>query len=118
MDFVRLPAIARPHGHAERAALPIAGDDENALAASAVFLDQIGYDSVIIGSLSESWRSEPEQPVYVSPYIGAAPAGVTDPAERFFNSAAVQLSASRVLELAQIAKRKSAKDPAPVMRLS
>lgn len=116
VDYVRLPVIARPHGDAERAALPVAGDNADALASVVAFLDEIGYDSVVTGSLAEGWRSEPEQPVYVSPYMGAAPVGVTDPAERFFNSTAVQLASSRVLELVQRATRKTAKDPGPKMR--
>lgn len=71
MDFVRLLSRARPAGHKERSALPIASDFEDAKAAVINFLDDIGYDSVDMGSLSESWRSEPTMPIYVNPYWGA-----------------------------------------------
>jgi hypothetical protein len=33
------------------------------------FLDTIGYDAVDMGTLANSWRSEPTTPVYVFPYI-------------------------------------------------
>ncbi|MFU2317101.1 NADPH-dependent F420 reductase [Rahnella sp. PCH160] len=68
MDFVRLLSRARPAGHNERSALPVASDFEDAKASVINFLDDIGYDSVNMGALSESWRSEPTMPVYVNPY--------------------------------------------------
>jgi predicted dinucleotide-binding enzyme len=75
-----LRSLARPPGAADRSALPIAGDDEGAKAAVTAFLDSIGYDAVDAGPLAESWRQEPETPVYRSPYgpdsgESATPAG-------------------------------------------
>ncbi len=66
--FRHLGSLARPHGAADRSALPIAGDDETAKAAVTGFLDSIGYDTVDAGPLAESWRQEPGSPVYGPPY--------------------------------------------------
>lgn len=63
-----LRSLARPHGAADRSALPIAGDDDQAKATVTTFLDSIGYDAVDAGPLAESWRQEPGTPVYRSPY--------------------------------------------------
>jgi 8-hydroxy-5-deazaflavin:NADPH oxidoreductase len=66
--FKHLSSLARPHGAADRSALPIAGDDEQAKATVAEFLDSIGYDAVDYGTLADSWRQEPGTPVYGPPY--------------------------------------------------
>jgi predicted dinucleotide-binding enzyme len=44
-----LRSLARPHGAADRSALPIAGDDDQAKATVTAFLDSIGYDAVDAG---------------------------------------------------------------------
>jgi predicted dinucleotide-binding enzyme len=66
--FAHLASLARPAGAADRSALPIAGDDAAANRAVAEFLDAIGYDTVEVGPLAESWRVQPGQPVYGPPY--------------------------------------------------
>jgi 8-hydroxy-5-deazaflavin:NADPH oxidoreductase len=66
--FRHLRSLARPHGAADRSALPIAGDDEGAKAAVTAFLDSIGYDAVDAGPVAESWRQEPGTPAYGTPY--------------------------------------------------
>ena len=66
--FKHLASLARPHGAADRTALPIAGDSAAAKAAVTAYLDSIGYDAVDTGSLADSWRQEPGTPVYGSPY--------------------------------------------------
>jgi 8-hydroxy-5-deazaflavin:NADPH oxidoreductase len=66
--FKHLGSLARPHGAADRSALPIAGDDERAKAAATAFLDSIGYDAVDAGPIADSWRQEPGTPVYGTPY--------------------------------------------------
>jgi 8-hydroxy-5-deazaflavin:NADPH oxidoreductase len=63
-----LRSLARPHGAADRSALPIAGDDDQAKATVTAFLDSIGYDVVDAGPLAQSWRQEPGTPVDRSPY--------------------------------------------------
>jgi predicted dinucleotide-binding enzyme len=63
-----LGSLSRPAGAPDRTALPIAGDDPEAKRAVATFLDEIGYDTVDVGTLADSWRFEPGQPAYGSPY--------------------------------------------------
>ena len=59
-----IPALARPAGAADRTALPVAGDDEQAKAEAADIISRLGFDTVDAGPLAESWRFEPETPVY------------------------------------------------------
>ena len=66
--FKHLRSLARPAGVADRSALPIAGDDEEAKAAVAAFLDSIGYNAVDAGSLAQSWRQDSGSPAYGAPY--------------------------------------------------
>jgi 8-hydroxy-5-deazaflavin:NADPH oxidoreductase len=63
-----LAALARPAGSTDRTALPIASDDADATKTVTAFLDAIGYDTVEVGPLSESWRFEPDTPAYGTPY--------------------------------------------------
>jgi len=53
---------------ADRSYLPIAGDDPDAKADAAQFIDSIGYGVVDTGDLGDSWRQEPGTPVYGPPY--------------------------------------------------
>lgn len=68
IHFRHLAALARPAGTADRTALPVASDDAEATKIATAFLDAIGYDTVEVGPLSESWRFEPDTPVYGNPY--------------------------------------------------
>jgi predicted dinucleotide-binding enzyme len=68
IHYRHLAALARPAGAADRTALPIASDDAEATKIVAAFLDAIGYDTVEVGPLSESWRIEPDTPAYGTPY--------------------------------------------------
>jgi 8-hydroxy-5-deazaflavin:NADPH oxidoreductase len=70
----QLLSLARPAGAPDRSALPIAGDDAQAKAEATGLLDVLGYDAVDIGPLAASWRSEPNTPVYIRPYLGETPA--------------------------------------------
>jgi 8-hydroxy-5-deazaflavin:NADPH oxidoreductase len=63
-----LASLPRPAGAADRTALTIAADDPEAKATATAFLDAIGYDTVDVGPLSDSWRVEPGQPAYGPPY--------------------------------------------------
>ncbi|RZD77726.1 NADPH-dependent F420 reductase [Streptomyces albidoflavus] len=78
----QLFTLARPAGSDDRSALPIAGDDEAAKQEATKLLDVLGYDAVDIGTLAESWRSEPGTPAYTRPYLGEAPARLSS--EEFF----------------------------------
>ena len=66
--FKHLESLARPAGSADRTFLPIAGDDDSAKAATARYLDEIGYGAVDVGNLADSWRQQPGTPVYGAPY--------------------------------------------------
>jgi len=66
--FRHLLSLARPSGAQDRSFLPIAGDDAQARAETAQFLDAIGYGVVDTGPLRESWRQQPGTPVYGPPY--------------------------------------------------
>jgi len=85
LDFHHLFINARPHGDVARTTLPIAGDDAEAKAKVAQFMDAIGYDSIDTGSLSESWRIEPGTPICVWPYVPKIPEGLSEEeAKRFY----------------------------------
>jgi predicted dinucleotide-binding enzyme len=56
----------KPAGTAGRIALPIAGDDAAGKAIVSDLVDQLGFDPVDAGALSESWRQQPGTPVYGS----------------------------------------------------
>jgi 8-hydroxy-5-deazaflavin:NADPH oxidoreductase len=66
--FKHLRSLSRPSGAADRTYLPIAGDDLSAKAAVIAFLDSIGYGTVDAGPLADSWRQQPDTPVYGAPY--------------------------------------------------
>jgi 8-hydroxy-5-deazaflavin:NADPH oxidoreductase len=111
IDFHRLFTGARPAGAPDRSALPIAGDDPAAKADVARLLDVLGYDAVDIGTLADSWRSEPGTPVYVQPYFpGQRPEGLSqEEAFRWFlETPGTPVSAERVKELTAGAVRSPA----------
>jgi 8-hydroxy-5-deazaflavin:NADPH oxidoreductase len=53
-----------PRGTEGRIALPIAGDDPTEKQIVSDLVDQIGFDPVDAGTLAESWRQQPNTPVY------------------------------------------------------
>jgi hypothetical protein len=71
-------------------------------------LDTLGYDAVDIGTLADSWRSEPNTPVYVRPYFaGEAPEGL-DPEEGLrwhLSNPGVPVSAAQIRKLTNAAVR-------------
>jgi predicted dinucleotide-binding enzyme len=66
--YRHLRSLARPAGALDRSYLPIAGDNAQAKTAVTQFLDSIGYSAVDYGPLAESWRQQPGEPVYGTPY--------------------------------------------------
>ena len=62
----------RAKGAPDRRALPIAGDDAAAKATTIILLDELGYDTVDAGALSEGWRFERARPAYCVPLNVAA----------------------------------------------
>jgi len=53
-----------PAGDPNRVAIPVAGDSPEAKAKVIELVDQLGFDGVDAGSLSESWRQQPGTPIY------------------------------------------------------
>jgi 8-hydroxy-5-deazaflavin:NADPH oxidoreductase len=56
--------FGQPKGTPGRIALPVAGDDPAAKAVVLRLVDELGFDGVDAGTLDESWRQQPDTPVY------------------------------------------------------
>jgi len=56
----------KPKGSPGRIALPVAGDSAHDKTVVIRLLDELGFDGVDAGPLSESWRQQPGSPVYGS----------------------------------------------------
>lgn len=54
----------KPKGTRGRIALPVAGDDQRAKDVVMRLVDQLGFDPVDAGGLDDSWRQQPDTPVY------------------------------------------------------
>ncbi|MEV0028227.1 NADPH-dependent F420 reductase [Nocardia sp. NPDC050793] len=107
----QLFSLARPADAPDRSALPIAGDDAEAKAAATGLLDALGYDAVDIGTLADSWRSEPNTPAYIAPYLGEVPAmNVEDFLRWTLRTPGIAVPAARIGELVQTAVRQRAGD--------
>lgn len=63
-----LASKAVPSGTPNRIALPVAGDDEREKQVVMELIDQIGFDAVDGGMLSESWRQQPGAPAYLQDF--------------------------------------------------
>ena len=59
-----LLADGKPAGTPGRIAPPVAGDDEAAKATVMTLVDDLGFDPVDAGGLDDSWRQQPDTPVY------------------------------------------------------
>ena len=56
----------KPAGTPHRIALPVAGDDSHAKQTVMKLVEELGFDAVNAGQLSESWRQQPGTPVYAA----------------------------------------------------
>jgi predicted dinucleotide-binding enzyme len=63
-----LRALPRPVGAADRTSLPIAGDDPAAKEHTVELISLLGFNTVDMGPLSESWRSQLGNPAFCAPY--------------------------------------------------
>jgi hypothetical protein len=61
-----LQDLGKPAGTPGRIALPVAGDDSAAKAKVSALVEELGFDVVDAGGLSESWRQQPGSPVYLA----------------------------------------------------
>lgn len=108
LGWIHMQEDARPKEDPERTTLPVAGDDPAAKAAVTRFLETIGYDVVDAGALAESWRIEPNTPIYFWPYAPAIPAGVTeDEAKRIYRQRGKPLRPEAARKLLADTKRPS-----------
>ena len=107
MDWIRLLTRARLPGSVDRSALPVAANDEHAKGQVMAMLDRLGYDAVDMGTLADSWKSEPTTPAYVIPYIGMIPRSFDDTSERewFLNAPGAAVSADALRKLLERAVR-------------
>ena len=96
-----IPELARPSRSADRSALPMAGNDDGAKAQVTDLIDQLGFDTVDVGPLAESWRFEPESLAYTRQYL-ADPA---TPGERILEAAAAPVSRDRIAAAVKSAAR-------------
>jgi predicted dinucleotide-binding enzyme len=103
-----IPQLARPTGAADRTALPIAGDHPEANAAAATLIDQLGFDTVDTGPLTQSWRFEPEAAAYTRLYL-ADPA---TPDEQILQAPGRTVPAAELRHALQTAQRVSVADRA------
>lgn len=78
-----------------RTALPIAGDNEEANASVARVVDALGFDFVDTGSLTESWRFEPESGAYTVIYAASKDGFASD----YLADRGAPLPADRLCEL-------------------
>jgi 8-hydroxy-5-deazaflavin:NADPH oxidoreductase len=100
--------LARPADAPDRTALPISGDDQSAKNDVADLLHVLGFDAVDLGTLAESWRSEPNTPLYAIPYVGQLPsdlATIQDLVAWVQNAPGVPVPAAHVKDLAAAAVR-------------
>ncbi|MEO6142854.1 MAG: NADPH-dependent F420 reductase [Dermatophilaceae bacterium] len=90
IHFRHLATLPRATGAPDRSALAIAGDDHEAKKVVSEHLNQIGFDTVDLGPLSEGWRTQPDTAAYGLMYAvdpqawdqGARPASAVEVAER------------------------------------
>jgi predicted dinucleotide-binding enzyme len=54
----------RPAGAPDRLAVPVAGDDEAAKRKVRALIEELGFDTVDAGGIDDSWRQQPDTPVY------------------------------------------------------
>ncbi|WP_328634815.1 NADPH-dependent F420 reductase [Streptomyces sp. NBC_00356] len=103
----QLQSLARPAGAADRTGIPLSSDDPRAKKEVADLLDLLGFDAVDLGSLAESWRSEPNTPLYAVAYTGQPPAGLSipDAVAWFQNAPGIPIPAARIAELAATTTR-------------
>ncbi|MEV6174322.1 NAD(P)-binding domain-containing protein [Streptomyces sp. NPDC051954] len=98
INYKHLAALSRPVDAADRTTLPIAGDDPDTKKHAAELLSLLGYDSVDMGPLTESWRSHVGTPVFCAPYA------VTKN-DQYLNQPAAPASAAEIVAALASARR-------------
>jgi predicted dinucleotide-binding enzyme len=67
ISATEVTTYGEPEGTSNRRALAIAGGDADARRVVADLYNQVGFDTVEIGSLDESWRIDRGQPAFIVP---------------------------------------------------
>ncbi|MFF3373888.1 NADPH-dependent F420 reductase [Streptomyces sp. NPDC002680] len=103
----QLVDLSLPAGTTNRSALPLFGDDPGAKKEVAGLLDILGFDPVDLGTLADSWRCEPNTPLFAIPYVGQPPSGLApkDFVAWIKDAPGVPVPAARVKGLAAAAVR-------------
>jgi 8-hydroxy-5-deazaflavin:NADPH oxidoreductase len=65
IDAADMSGDGHPKGDPKRRALALAGDDPVAKELVVRLYDELGFDSMDLGGLDESWRVDPGQPAFV-----------------------------------------------------
>ncbi|WP_341964124.1 NADPH-dependent F420 reductase [Pseudomonas sp. RC10] len=108
LGWIHMQHNARARGDVERTTLPIAGDNHGAKGVVARFIEDIGYNVVDAGLLADSWRIEPNTPIYFWPYAPAIPGHLSeDEAKRLYRQSASPLSPTAARKLIETAERPS-----------
>lgn len=108
LGWIHMQYNARPKGDAKRTTLPIAGDDAVAKEIVGRFIEAVGYDVVDAGSLADSWRIEPNTPIYFWPYAPAVPEGLTEEqAKETYRQPGKPISPEQARQLISTTKRPS-----------
>jgi predicted dinucleotide-binding enzyme len=56
--------LGRPKGEKNRIAIAVSGDDAKAKRIVFKLVDELGFDSFDIGTISQSWKQQPGSPIY------------------------------------------------------
>jgi 8-hydroxy-5-deazaflavin:NADPH oxidoreductase len=96
-----IPVLASPSGSNSRTVLPVASDNPRAKAEAMNLIDRLGFDALDAGSLSESWRFEPEAAGYTRVYL----ADPTVPDGAIMEAPAAPVSADKLKSTLQKAVR-------------
>jgi predicted dinucleotide-binding enzyme len=56
----------KPEGHADRIAIPVAGDREDGRKTAIALVNDTGFDGYDAGVLADSWRQQPAAPAYTT----------------------------------------------------
>ena len=69
-ELPALVRLARPASAPDRVALAVASDFPDAIDAATRLYDDLGFDVVAAGPLSESWRNAPGTPAWQASFVG------------------------------------------------
>jgi predicted dinucleotide-binding enzyme len=98
-----IPLLARSSGAPDRTALPVAGDDTEAKEEAQRLIDRLGFDTVDAGTLTESWRFEPEAAAYTQIYL----ADPNTPGDQMMEAPAAPVPTARLVSALEGATRVS-----------